>query len=105
MIDQKGEEITMRGTLIAALAVTLSLTLTPPAASDDLSSALVGTWKMTSFTRKEAATGKTAATMGEPPNGYASYTKGGRFFIFATGKDRKKNEKAEPTDAERVDLF
>jgi hypothetical protein len=62
--------------------------------------------KMTSFARKEVATGKTAATYGEHPTGYAYYTKGGHFLIFAVAQDRKKNEKiAAPTDAERIELF
>ena len=58
------------------------------------------------FARKELATGKTAATYGEHPTGYADDTGGGHFLIFGVAQDRKKNEKvAAPTDAERVELF
>jgi hypothetical protein len=95
----------MKVLLITILAVGLTFTPTPRVSGEDLSSAVVGTWKITSFTRKEVTTGKSAATFGEPPTGYAFFTKGGRFLIFATAKDRKKNEKPEPTDGERVDLF
>jgi hypothetical protein len=79
--------------------------LPEPLAAQDLASSIVGTWKLTSFARKEVATGKTAATYGEHPSGYAYYTKGGRFLSFAVTQDRKKNEKADPTDAERIELF
>jgi hypothetical protein len=87
-------------------AVAFLLMLPELLAAQDLTSSIVGTWKLTSFARKELATGKTAATYGEHPTGYAYYTKGGHFLIFGVAQDRKKNEKiAAPTDAERVELF
>ena len=53
-----------------------------------------------------SATGKTVATYGEHPSGYAYYTRGGHFLIFAVTEGRKKNEKiAAPTDAESIELF
>ena len=80
------------------------MTLPKSSASEDFASSIVGTWKMTSFARKELATGTTARTYGDHPQGYAHYTKGGHFLIFAVAQDRKKNEKiAAPTDAERVE--
>jgi hypothetical protein len=95
----------MKRALMSAVAFAFLLILPEPLAAQDLASSIVGTWKLTSFVRKEVATGKTAATYGEHPSGYAYYTKGGHFLIFAVAQDRKKNEKADPTDAERMELF
>jgi hypothetical protein len=99
-------EDAMKRILISALALALVLMGAQPAAPQDLASSIVGTWKLTSFVRKEVATGKSATTYGEHPSGYAYYTKGGHFLIFAVAQDRKRNEKvAAPTDAERIELF
>jgi hypothetical protein len=95
----------MKRALMSAVVFAFLLMLLEPLAAQDLASSIVGTWKLTSFARKEVATGNTAATYGEHPSGYAYYTKAGRFLIFAVTQDRKKNEKADPTDAERVELF
>jgi hypothetical protein len=99
-------EDTMKRVLMSAVAFAFLLMMLPkPSAGEDLASSIVGTWKLTSFARKEVATGKTAATFGEHPPGYAYCTKGGRFLVFAVSQNRKRNEKADPTDAERVELF
>jgi Lipocalin-like domain len=89
----------MKRALMSAVVFAFLLMLLEPLAAQDLASSIVGTWKLTSFARKEVATGKTAATYGEHPPGYAYYTKGGHFLVFAVTQDRKKNEKADPTDA------
>ena len=94
----------MKRVLKSAAAFAFLLMMLPkPSAGEDLSS-IVGTWKLTSFVRKEMATGRSAAAYGEHPPGYAYYTKGGRFLIFAVSQDRKKNE-TFATDAQRVELF
>ena len=96
----------MKRALMSAVVFAFILILPEPLAAQDLASSIVGTWKLTSFARKEVATGKTAATYGEHPSGYAYYTRGGHFLIFAVTEGRKKNEKiAAPTDAERIELF
>ena len=95
----------MKRALMSAVALAFLLMLPEPLAAQDLASSIVGTWKMTSFARKELATGKTARTYGDHPQGYAHYTKGGHFLIFAVAQDRKKNENIFATDAERVELF
>ena len=96
----------MKRALMSAVAIAFLLMLPELLAAQDLTSSIVGTWKLTSFARKEVATGKTAALYGEHPTGYAYYTKGGHFLIFAVAQDRKKNEEiAAPTDAERIELF
>jgi hypothetical protein len=96
----------MKRFLMSAVAFAFLLTMVPKSsAGEDLASSVVGTWKLTNFARKEVATGKTDAPYGEHPRGYAYYTKGGNFLTFTVSQDRKKNEKAEPTDAERAELF
>src|SRR5258705_1534785 len=95
----------MKRALMSAVAIAFLLMLPERSAAQDLTSSIVGTWKLTSFARNEVATGKTAAMYGEHPTGYAYYTKGGHFLIFAVAQDRKMNEEiAAPTDAERIDF-
>jgi hypothetical protein len=104
--SQRIPEDNMKHALMSAIALTFLLMLPAPLAAQDLASSIVGTWNLTSFVRKEVATGKSATTYGEHPSGYAYYTKGGHFLIFAVAQDRKRNEKiAAPTDAERIELF
>jgi lipocalin-like protein len=96
----------MKRLLISGITFAFLLMVLPKApAGNDLAFSIVGPWKLTSFARKDVATGKTDAPYGEHPPGYAYYTKGGHFLAFAVSQDRTKNEKAEPTDAERVELF
>ena len=80
----------MKRALTSAVVFAFLWMLLEPLAAQDLTSSIVGTWKLTSFARKEVATGKIAATYGEHPAGYAYYTKGGHFLIFAVAQDRKK---------------
>src|SRR5882757_3183546 len=95
---------TMKRALMSAIAIVFLLMLPELLAAQDLASSIVDTWKLTSFVRKEVATGKSATTYGEHPSGYAYYTRGGHFLIFSVAQDRKKNEKvAAPTDAERIE--
>jgi hypothetical protein len=101
-----GQEDAMKRNLISALALIFLLTGAKPATAQDLVSSIVGTWKLTSYVRKEMATGKSDTYYGEHPSGYAYYTKGGHFLIFAAAQDRKMNEKVgAPTDVERIELF
>jgi Lipocalin-like domain len=104
--SQRIREDNMKHALMSATGLAFLLISPEPLAAQDLASSIVGTWKLTSFVRKEVATGKSATTYGEHPSGYAYYTKGGHFLIFAVAQDRKRNEKiAAPTDAERIELF
>ena len=91
---------------MSAVASVFLLMLPELSAAQDLVSSIVGTWKLTSYVRKEMATGKSDTYYGEHPSGYAYYTKGGHFLIFAAAQDRKMNEKVgAPTDVERIELF
>jgi Lipocalin-like domain len=90
----------MRKLLVASVV----LGLVTPAFADD-SAKLVGVWKMTSWTRHEAATGKDGKLFGEQPGGYLIYTKGGHFMWTGFKDQRPKPAAAEPTDPERIALF
>jgi hypothetical protein len=105
IIRKQLREVSMKRVAVLAVALAALCAVAQPVSAQDLASSIVGTWKLTSFARKDVATGKTAATYGEHPPGYAYYTKGGRFQIFVVSQDRKKNEKPEPSDAERIELF
>lgn len=74
-----------------------------PAFAQDLSSQVVGVWKLKSYARQDVETGKLEASYGERPTGYAHYSKGGHFVIFVTG-DNRSNKDSSPTDVERTAL-
>ena len=59
----------MKRALMSAVAFAFLLMLPEPLAAQDLASSIVGTWKLTSFARKEVATGKTAATVRRASDG------------------------------------
>ena len=93
------------GVTITAIAPLFLVALPGPTMAQDVASSIVGVWKMTGWVRKESATGKTIKYFGERPAGIVIYTKGGHFVTFVTGQDRKKPAQADPSDAERIELF
>jgi hypothetical protein len=92
---------------IAAFAVGLVLLTTSymPATGEELTSKIVGVWKLKTFDRKVLSDGKITKPFGEHPTGIVIYTKGGHFTTFVAGDNRKAPAKPDPTDAERIDLF
>ena len=74
------------------------------ALAQDLATSIVGVWKQTSLTRKDVATGNVSPFLGEQQAGYRIFTRGGHAFIFNVYYPRKRPG-AEPTDAERAELF
>ena len=54
----------MKRSIMAAAALLVLLASGKPAPAQELASAIVGTWKLTSFTRKELATGNTIRPFG-----------------------------------------
>lgn len=96
----------MRKSLVwAGALISSALLWWTPVQAQDLSKSVVGTWKLTSFVRKELASGKVANFYGETPAGYSVYTKTGRYATFVIGSERKAPAGAIPTDAERVELY
>jgi hypothetical protein len=66
---------------------------------------IVGVWKLTGFTRKDAATGKTDKPRGERPTGYVVFTQGGHFVAFNVAQNRKAPATSVPKNSECVELF
>ena len=91
--------------LSSAATLALVVTLAQPVAAEDLATSIVGAWKLTSFERKEVASGKTERPFGERPIGQFIFTGGGHSSWFITGENRKPPASPQITDAERVDLF
>jgi hypothetical protein len=67
----------MKRIIMAATALLALLASGEPAPAQELASAIVGTWKLMSFARKELATGNTIRPFGERPSGHLIYTKDG----------------------------
>lgn len=66
--------------------------------------ALLGTWRMISWTRKSVATGAVTDAMGADPIGYIAYHADGRMMALVIGRDRP-NPEGPPTDAQKAALF
>jgi hypothetical protein len=86
----------MKHALMSAIALAFLLMLPEPLAAPDLASSIVGTWKLTSFVRKEMATDKSATTYGEHPSGYAYYTKGATSYLRGGPGPQKEREDSGP---------
>ena len=95
----------MKRTLMSAVALAFLLTLPRPAPAQDLASQLVGVWNLSSYLRKEVATGATQNSFGEKPIGQFIYTRGGHSAFTIVGTDRKAPASPNLTDAERIELF
>ena len=67
--------------------------------------ALLGTWKMVSWTREVVATGEISDAMGPNPIGYIAYHADGRMMALVVKRDRPRLSGAAPTDEEKVKLF
>ena len=96
----------MKRTLMSAVALAFLLTLPWPAPAQDLASQLVGVWNLSSYSRKEVATGATQnSSFGEKPTGLFIFTRGGHSTFTLVRTDRKAPASPNPTDAERIELF
>ena len=78
----------MRRTLIPLTSLVF-LALGWPCAADDIRSPIVGLWKLTGTTTKNAATGAMERPYGEHPSGYQLFTKGGRMLFISVAENRK----------------
>jgi|SRR5579872_2930050 hypothetical protein len=68
-------------------------------------SALLGTWRMLSWTRQAVATGVITDAMGANPNGYIAYHADGRMMALVVSRQRKGLKSTVPTDEEKAALF
>ena len=94
----------MRGALIIVTSLAF-LALGWPCAADDIASPIVGLWKLTGTTTKNAATGVMERPYGERPSGYQLFSKGGRTVFISVAENRKPPSQTVPTVAERAALF
>jgi len=67
--------------------------------------ALIGTWRMISWTRTIVATGEVSDAMGADPIGYIAYQTDGRMMAFVTSRHRPKLDGKTPSDLEKAALF
>lgn len=67
--------------------------------------ALLGTWKLQSFTTEDLATGQKTDLFGAHPDGYLNYGADGRMFAILLEEHRKAPVGVMPSDAERIALF
>jgi hypothetical protein len=67
--------------------------------------ALVGTWKMISWTRKVVATGEVSDAMGADPIGYIVYHADGRMMALVFNRSRPILAGPSPNDVEKIGLF
>ena len=68
-------------------------------------SSLLGTWKLQSFTSEFPDTGQTVQPFGAHPSGYLSYGADCRMYAILVGDGRRPPARADPTDAEKIELF
>src|SRR5436190_18959174 len=94
----------MRGTLIILTSLAF-LALGWPCAADDITSPIVGLWKLTGTTTKNVATGVMERPYGEHPSGYQLFTKGGHMIFLSVAENRKSPSQTVPTAAERAAFF
>jgi hypothetical protein len=67
--------------------------------------ALLGTWRMVSWTKKTVATGETTDAMGPNPNGYIAYHADGRMMALVVNSGRDQLNGPAPSDREKIHLF
>jgi hypothetical protein len=68
-------------------------------------SALLGTWRMISWTKTTVATGETTDAMGSNPEGYIAYHADGRMMALVVNSRRGELKGSTPSDEEKIDLF
>jgi hypothetical protein len=65
---------------------------------------ILGTWKLQSLVYEVSATGQRSSPFGDHPDGYLSYSAGGRMYAIGVVEDRPKPRDLVPTDEEKVEL-
>jgi hypothetical protein len=78
------------------------LMLATSAIAQDLSSSIVGVWKLTSRVDKVTASGETFKPFGDKPEGFIIFTKGGYFSAVWVADGRKPAATVPPTEADRA---
>jgi Lipocalin-like domain len=66
---------------------------------------LIGTWKMVSWKRQNAATGEQRDALGPEPVGFINYGADGRFYAIVVRRDRARPATLPPSASEKEALF
>jgi lipocalin-like protein len=66
---------------------------------------ILGTWKLLSYVREDAATGLRSDVMGPHPSGYINYAADGRMMVIIVGSERHKPAAAVATPGEAAALL
>jgi hypothetical protein len=66
---------------------------------------VLGTWKLRSYTRKDAETGELSNPLGVHPVGYINYSPDGRMMGILVGDKRRVPSGIIPTESEVIALF
>jgi hypothetical protein len=65
---------------------------------------ILGTWKLQSLVYEVSATSQRSSPFGDHPDGYLSYSAGGRMYAIGVVEGRPKPRDLVPTDEEKVEL-
>jgi Lipocalin-like domain len=75
-----------------------------PSMSAEKSSAIVGTWRVTSYSILTLSTNEVAYPVGENPIGYIQYSPGGHVVVFISTGNPKQPASSIYTEADRAEL-
>ena len=97
----------MKRVVLLVLVAALGLPCHLPAQTEQANSiqqAILGTWKLVSYVRKELPSGAKSDVMGAHPSGYINYGRDGRMIVIIVGSDRNKpaGAVATPDEAEAL---
>ena len=70
-----------------------------------LTSQLLGSWRMTSWTIEVLETGEVKDALGKNPRGYINYSPDGRVMVLVLHKDRPMPKALVPMPEEKISLY
>ena len=70
-----------------------------------LTSQLLGSWRMTSWTIEVLETGEVKDALGKNPRGYINYSPDGRVMVLVLHEDRPMPKALVPTPEEKISLY
>ena len=74
-------------------------------AMSQLTSQLLGSWRMTSWTIEVLETGEVKDALGKNPRGYINYSPDGRVMVLVLHKDRPMPKALVPMTEEKISLY
>jgi hypothetical protein len=92
-------------TTTAVLCAMISPATQNASAQQAAGNPLLGTWKMTGWTRELTETKEKSDAFGPNPQGWITYSPSGRMTVLVVKSDRKAPAALVPTDPERIALY